>query len=134
MDTSMLVQNGLDLRAPTLGMAYTLLAVCSPHTIVPKLSERTYHSPCKPAAKLTLPSVRDSPSVDLLIVIPAYNASAALPDMFSRTDSHLESIHMAQGRLEEVLIVDDGSHDGTADLVLMLSMQYLPEQRRCCRC
>ncbi len=96
----------------------------SPDTIVPKPSEKTYRSPRKPSAKLPLPSVRDSPSVDLTVVIPAYNETARLPDMFSSTLAHLEATRTSQGRSYEVLVVDDGSRDGTADLALKLGTQY----------
>ncbi|TFK80592.1 glycosyltransferase family 2 protein [Polyporus arcularius HHB13444] len=124
MDNSTLLYSGLGLVAATLGTAYTLLVLWSPDTIVPKPSEKTYRSPRKPSAKLPLPSVRDSPSVDLTVVIPAYNETARLPDMFSTTLAHLESTRTSQGRSYEVLVVDDGSRDGTADLALKLGAQY----------
>ncbi|RPD52354.1 glycosyltransferase family 2 protein [Lentinus tigrinus ALCF2SS1-7] len=121
---STLLYGGLGLLAATLGTAYTLLVLWSPDTIVPKPSEKTYRSPRKPSAKLPLSSIRDSPSVDLSVVIPAYNETARLPDMFSTTLAHLESTRTSQGRSYEVLIVDDGSRDGTADLALKLGAQY----------
>ena len=96
----------------------------SPDIIVPRPSEKTYRSPRKPSAKLPLPSIRDSPSVDLSVIVPAYNETARLPDMFSTTLAHLESTRTSSGRSYEVLVVDDGSRDGTADLALKLGAQY----------
>ena len=104
--------------------AYTTLVLWSPDIIVPRPSEKTYRSPRKPSAKLPLPSIRDSPSVDLSVVVPAYNETVRLPDMFSTTLTHLESTRTSRGRSYEVLVVDDGSRDGTADLALKLSLGY----------
>ena len=44
--------------------------------------------------------------------------------MFSTTLAHLESTRTSSGRSYEVLVVDDGSRDGTADLALKLGAQY----------
>ena len=44
--------------------------------------------------------------------------------MFSITLAHLESTRTSLGRSYEVLVVDDGSRDGTADLALKLGAQY----------
>ncbi|KAI1787026.1 glycosyltransferase family 2 protein [Ganoderma leucocontextum] len=122
MDNSSLLYGGLGLLAATLGTAYTLLVLWSPDIIVPRSSEKTYRSARKPSARLPLGSVGDSPSVDLTVVVPAYNETARLPTMFSTTLAHLESTRSS--RSYEVLVVDDGSRDGTADLALKLGAQY----------
>jgi glycosyltransferase involved in cell wall biosynthesis len=46
----------------------------------------------------------------LSIVIPAYNEAARLPDTLARVDSYFSGRHI------EIIVVDDGSSDGTADL------------------
>ncbi|KAM5529983.1 hypothetical protein V8D89_016350 [Ganoderma adspersum] len=122
MDSSTFLYGGIGLVAVTLGTAYTLLVLWSPNIIVPRASEKTYRSARKPSARLPLGSVGDSPSVDLTVVIPAYNETERLPTMFSTTLAHLESTRSS--RTYEVLIVDDGSRDGTADLALKLGAQY----------
>jgi dolichyl-phosphate beta-glucosyltransferase len=45
----------------------------------------------------------------LSVVIPAYNEAARLPPTLKRISAHLA------GRSHEILVVDDGSSDGTAD-------------------
>nr|VWO97038.1 Glycosyltransferase [Ganoderma boninense] len=128
MDTSTFLYGGLGFLAATLGTAYTLLVLWSPNLIVPRPSEKTYRSARKPSARLPLGSVGDSPSVDLTVVIPAYNETERLPTMFSTTLAHLESTRSS--RSYEVLIVDDGSRDGTADLALKLGAQYSQSEVR----
>ncbi len=108
--------------------AYTLLVLWSPNIIVPRASEKTYRSPRKPSARLPLGSVSDSPSVDLTVVIPAYNETERLPTMFSTTLAHLESTRSS--RSYEVLVVDDGSRDDTAALALKLGAQYTQSEVR----
>ncbi|OJT11079.1 Dolichyl-phosphate beta-glucosyltransferase [Trametes pubescens] len=121
MDSNTLLYGGLALAAATLGTAYTILVLWSPDTIVPKPSEETYRTASSPSKHLPLPSVHDAGSVDLSVIIPAYNETARLPEMFSTTLAHLES---TRPRSYEVLVVDDGSSDGTADLALKLSLEY----------
>ncbi|KAI0794752.1 glycosyltransferase family 2 protein [Fomes fomentarius] len=124
MDTSTIIYTGLALLAASLGTAYTLLVLWSPTTIVPRPSEKYYRSARKPSELLPLPSVHDSPRVHLTVVIPAYNETARLSEMFSSMLAHLEAMRTKDMRTYEVLVVDDGSSDGTADLVLKLGATY----------
>ena len=48
----------------------------------------------------------------LSVVIPAFNEARRLPATLARVGEHLA----AQGRPHEILVVDDGSSDGTADV------------------
>lgn len=59
--------------------------------------------------------------MDLTVVIPAYNETARLPSMLTSTINHLSTIPK---RTYEIIIVDDGSSDGTADLALKLAGSY----------
>ena len=65
---------------------------------------------------------RDSPSVDLSVIVPAYNETARLPDMFLITLAHLDSTGTSLGHSYEVLVVDH-SRNGIADLAHKLSAQ-----------
>ncbi|MBK7931326.1 MAG: glycosyltransferase [Bryobacterales bacterium] len=50
----------------------------------------------------------------LSIVIPAYNEEARLPDTLAQVLAYLDSSRLGDA---EVIVVDDGSRDGTATLV-----------------
>jgi len=66
----------------------------------------------------------DPSSVDLTIVIPAYNETERLPIMMAATMNHLTSPILSNKRSFEILVVDDGSTDGTSTMALQLAAKY----------
>ena len=64
------------------------------------------------------------PPLDLSIVIPAYNEERRLPRTLERVREYLRSAHPSC----EVIVVDDGSTDGTATAVARLQNE-MPELR-----
>jgi len=62
---------------------------------------------------------------DLSIVLPAFNEANRLPQYLA---SIREYLHASQGLKCEVIVVDDGSSDGTPDLVLKMAADW-PELR-----
>jgi dolichol-phosphate mannosyltransferase len=65
---------------------------------------------------LRLPSHDDD--VEITVVVPALNEAANLPALAERLDAALT------GRSYELLIVDDGSNDGTPDVCASLASRY----------
>jgi glycosyltransferase involved in cell wall biosynthesis len=57
---------------------------------------------------------------DLSIIIPAYNEEGRLPATLRRIQSYLEHVDYSA----EVIVVDDGSSDGTADCVRALEPSF----------
>lgn len=57
---------------------------------------------------------------DLTLVIPAYNEALRLPESFAR----LKDYQAERPYLREVIVVDDGSTDGTSDIVELWSREW----------
>jgi dolichol-phosphate mannosyltransferase len=53
----------------------------------------------------------ESTDVRILVVLPAFNEAEALPDLLARW----EDVLVGLGHAAEIIVVDDGSTDGTAD-------------------
>lgn len=66
----------------------------------------------------------NSTALDLSIILPAYNEERRLPKSLDRIHAYLA----AGGWRAEIIVVDDGSSDGTAQLVEELGAKY-PELR-----
>ena len=62
----------------------------------------------------------------LSIIVPCYNEAAALPYFFSEIKRTADGLFRGQGLESELLFVDDGSRDGTLDLL----RQYAREDPR----
>jgi dolichyl-phosphate beta-glucosyltransferase len=100
------------------------LLVWSPSPPYELPSERYYRAPNDPKTARPLPSIDDAASLDLSIIIPAYNETKRLPTMLSFTLEHLASFPK---RSFEILIIDDGSSDGTATAALELAAEHYPK-------
>ncbi|KZT25331.1 glycosyltransferase family 2 protein [Neolentinus lepideus HHB14362 ss-1] len=103
---------------------YAALILWSPPPIITREGEKKYRSKLSPSKYLPLPSINDPAQVDLSVIIPAYNETERLPDMLTTTIKHLESLK--KSRSYELLIVDDGSSDGTPDFMLKLAINEYP--------
>ncbi|KAI0259425.1 glycosyltransferase family 2 protein [Gloeopeniophorella convolvens] len=115
MDQAQLLYGALvALMAGSL-LAYVLLLAWTPPPLYELPPEKNYRSPKDPSTLHPLPSVHDPASVDLSIVVPAYNEVQRLPSMLASTFDHLASFPR---RTVELLIVDDGSSDDTTRVAL----------------
>lgn len=94
---------------------YAALVFWSPQSIITYTSEKKYRSRTSPNKPLPLPYVDDPATVDLSIIVPTYNETKRMPKMLESTIKHILSIPT---RKAEILIVDDGSTDGTSDLAI----------------
>lgn len=56
--------------------------------------------------------------------MPAYNETKRLPEMMAETIKHLTSPTLKSKRTFEIVVVDDGSSDGTSATALKLAKSY----------
>lgn len=72
--------------------------------------------------------MRDKASVDLSVIVPAYNETARLPSMLSPALAHLTALAARPTPISsEVLIIDDGSSDATSAKALALAREHADE-------
>lgn len=110
----------LILLAVSIGLLYFLVWLFSHNPREAYPSELKYFTNDGETGSHMLPE-RNSPASDdiyLSIVIPCYNETSRLKGMLIETVSHLEK--QFHGKYE-ILIVDDGSTDGTAEYALKLA-------------
>src|SRR5437879_1369156 len=66
---------------------------------------------CNPARSMG--AAREEQPIEISIVIPAYNEAESLPALLAELRAAID----ATGRRAEILLVDDGSRDGTRELL-----------------
>lgn len=109
---------------------YAALVLLSPSRIMPRPSEKKFRSAKSPDEPQDLPNLQDELEgdvmTDLSIVIPAFNEVPRLPVMLKQALTHLSTSPTFKERSIEVVIVDDGSSDGTSDFALKLARDEYP--------
>src|SRR5687768_8861171 len=76
----------------------------------------------EPTAQRAIPSQKQTAGQEpyLSVVIPAYNEAARLPTTLAKVMSHMEGCDYTY----EVIVVDDGSDDRTADIVEEVAREH----------
>jgi len=110
--------------ALTISCCYVVLVFFSPPSMKTRTSEQRYRCAASLDIPKDLPRLEDTEAaVDLSIVIPAFNEVPRLPVMLKQAVEHLSS-PSSRGRTVEIIVVDDGSSDGTSDMALKLAEEH----------
>lgn len=85
----------------------------------------------EPPIKTLFPSLEDSASVSLSVIVPAYNEENRLPVMLDECFDYLESRSKNKNNFTyEVIVVNDGSSDKTTEVALSYARKYGCEKCR----
>jgi len=86
--------------------------------------EKRFNDP-KTKETLAFPSLADPASIDLSVIVPAYNEEERLPAMLNEALEYLEERKSASPSFTyEIIIVDDGSKDKTTETGLLYTEKY----------
>ncbi|KAK7485918.1 hypothetical protein BaRGS_00022784 [Batillaria attramentaria] len=112
-----------------LGLTVMVVAVYATTVPNPDLhryeSEKYFTDSKKESGRSEFPSISDPPSVDLTVVVPAYNEQERLPVMMDEAMEYLEERQKTNRSFSyEVIVVDDGSSDKTTPTALKYSEKY----------
>jgi len=80
-------------------------------------SEQTFYDP-KTHKNISFPSLHDPASVDVSMVVPAWNEEKRIPPMLNATLAYLrDRLKLEPSFTYEIIVVNDGSTDKTCDVV-----------------
>ncbi|KAL0994874.1 hypothetical protein UPYG_G00128590 [Umbra pygmaea] len=93
--------------------------------------EKEKFFPTAAGEKKLFPSLHDPGSLDLTVVVPAYNEELRMPVMMEEAMGYLENRQEQQPLFTyEVIVVDDGSKDRTSEVAMQYTKKYGAEKVR----
>jgi len=106
---------------PPAALYLALVLLSPPAGQEPTPKEKVYRCNGSPSNPRPLPSIDSVASIDLSVVVPAYNESLRLKPMLDAAVRHLKTV---PSRTYEIIIVDDCSKDVTADAALRFAAKH----------
>ncbi|XP_054744699.1 dolichyl-phosphate beta-glucosyltransferase [Anastrepha obliqua] len=105
-------------------------AITKPFPVIKRSKEETHFLDPVAIQNVDFPSIADAPVLDLSVIIPAYNEEQRLPKMLDECLSYLVEKSKNERFTYEIIVVSDGSNDGTVSLALKYSKRCTVEKFR----
>ncbi|KAJ8679053.1 hypothetical protein QAD02_014840 [Eretmocerus hayati] len=106
-----------------LCLVYMLCKYTDPYPKVQRYEEEKYFTDPSSGQKQAFPSLDDEWSVNISVIVPAYNEEVRLPPMLDECLKYLES-KKKSGFSYEVIVVSDGSTDKTVQVAQSYAKKF----------
>nr|CAG4645746.1 EOG090X0BIY [Lynceus sp. MCZ IZ 141354] len=127
----MLVLIAAAISLCVLALLVWLCMFSSPYARVIRFEDEIYYLNPANGEKEKLPSLDETSSLQLSVIVPAYNEETRLPTMLDECLEFLDKRRKNQPtKTYEVIVVDDGSKDNTCETALKYSAKYGAEKVR----
>ncbi|XP_026765241.1 dolichyl-phosphate beta-glucosyltransferase [Galleria mellonella] len=127
-----LIYSSVAAAAVLVLLTFTLYITTKPYPIVEKYTEEETFLDSKKNERLKFPSITEPCSVNLSVVVPAYNEEDRLPPMLDETIEFLEQrLKEYPSYKYEIIVVSDGSRDKTVTVAQSYAEKLGTDKLRC---
>lgn len=118
-------------NANILQLAIIVRVTTSPFPVIHRfLNEEFFEDPAT-GDKIKFPSIKDDPTIDLSVIIPAYEEEKRLPVMLDECTEFLEQKIKENPKFTyEIIVVSDGSKDKTVQTAMKYCRKFSTEKFR----
>ncbi|CAG9792194.1 unnamed protein product [Diatraea saccharalis] len=104
----------------------------NPYAAIERFQDEEFYKVPQTKAKIKFPSIDDPQSINLSIIVPAYNEEERLPAMLDESIQFLENRSRLYPTYKyEIIIVSDGSKDKTVNVAESYVEKFGTEKIRC---
>ncbi|OWR44187.1 putative Dolichyl-phosphate beta-glucosyltransferase [Danaus plexippus plexippus] len=129
---SLIIYGLLAVVALLLILVLFIFITTSPYPIVERFKEEEYYYDPVSKQKNKFPSIETPYSVNLSVIVPAYNEEERLTPMLDEALEFLENrVKEHPSYKYEIIVVSDGSRDNTVKLVQSYVEKYGSDKLRC---
>ncbi|XP_053600348.1 dolichyl-phosphate beta-glucosyltransferase [Plodia interpunctella] len=115
-----------------LAVCVILYLITDPYPMVKRYKEEESYRDCQTKTRCKFPNIIDASTVNLSVVVPAYNEEDRLPSMLEETLEFLEKrLSEHPSYKYEIIVVSDGSRDKTVKVAEAYAEKYGSEKIRC---
>lgn len=111
-------------------MAIIVRATTTPFPVIKRFKDEEFYTDAA-GNELKFPSINDEPSVDLSVIIPAYEEEKRLPVMLDECLDFLQQrIKADKMYTYEIIVVSDGSKDKTVETAMKYCKKFTTDKFR----